>query len=110
MSKVRDILGPDRDSEFLQSFVRVGLKADEEGDTPYKSIYTQQKPDLTKQISDGKSEGSDKTPRRVKNVDWFQGLVHFTVKFSFDIHSIIEFGLERRWDLIIKRKRRRRNI
>ncbi len=74
MTKVRDILGPDRDSEFLQSFVRVGLKADEEGDTPYKSVYTQQKPDLQKQLSDGKSEGSDKTPRRAKNVDWFQGL------------------------------------
>lgn len=75
MTKVRDILGPDRDSEFLQSFVRVGLKADEEGDQPYKSVYTQQKPDLAKQISVGKSEGSDKTPRRAaKNVDWFQGL------------------------------------
>lgn len=88
MSKVRDILGPDRDSEFLQSFVRVGLKADEEGDTPYKSVYTQQKPDLTKQISDGKSEGSDKTPRRTKNVDWFQGLGKKKNKIFLNIYLI----------------------
>lgn len=84
MTKVRDILGPDRDSEFLQSFVRVGLKADEEGDTPYKSVYTQQKHDLTKQISDGKSEGSEKTPRRAKNVDWFQGLGNKYLFFKFN--------------------------
>lgn len=62
MSKARDILGTDRDAEFLQSFVRVGLQADEEEDAPYKSVYTQQKPDLTKQISEGKSETT--TPRR----------------------------------------------
>lgn len=41
MSKARDILGTDRDNEFLQSFVRVGLKSDEE-DTTKKSVYSQQ--------------------------------------------------------------------
>lgn len=88
MTKVRDILGPDRDSEFLQSFVRVGLKADEEGDTPYKSVYTQQKPDLTKQVSEGKSEGSDRaTNRRAKNVDWFQGLDEIIIIHCKDIYS-----------------------
>lgn len=66
MSKARDILGTDRDSEFLQSFVRVGIQADEE-DNAYKSVYMQTKteptkPDLTKQVSEGKSDGT--TPRK----------------------------------------------
>lgn len=66
MSKVRDILGPDKESEFLQSFVRVGLKADEEEDETQKSAYQQQKPALTKQTSELKSELSDKSPRRIR--------------------------------------------
>lgn len=68
MTKVRDILGPDMDSEFLQSFVRVGLRAEEEEDAPYKSVYQKQKPDLSKQMSEGKSEGGseNKTPRRTR--------------------------------------------
>lgn len=41
MSKVRDILGTDRDNEFLQSFVRVGIRADDE-DTAIKSVYSMQ--------------------------------------------------------------------
>lgn len=41
MSKVRDILGTDRDNEFLQSFVRVGIRADDE-DTAIKSVYSVQ--------------------------------------------------------------------
>lgn len=66
MSKARDILGTDRDTEFLQSFVRVGIQADEE-DNAYKSVYMQTKaditkPDLTKQLSEGKSDGT--TPRK----------------------------------------------
>lgn len=65
MSKVRDILGPDRDSEFLLSFARVGIQAEIENEEP-KSVYMIQKPDLTKQMSDGKSENSDKTPRKSK--------------------------------------------
>lgn len=66
MSKVRDILGPDKESEFLQSFVRVGLKADEEEDETQKSVYQQQKPPLTKQASELKSELSEKSPRRIR--------------------------------------------
>lgn len=42
MSKVRDILGTDRDNEILQSFVRVGIRADEE-DNAIKSVYMQPK-------------------------------------------------------------------
>lgn len=67
MTKARDILGTDRDTELLQSFVRVGIQADEE-DNAYKSVYTQSKPDaskpdLAKQLSEGnKSDGT--TPRK----------------------------------------------
>lgn len=81
MSKARDILGTDRDTEFLQSFVRIGIQADEE-DNAYKSVYmqtkpdTNSKPDLTKQISEGKSDGT--TPRKSRykdcillNMTWF---------------------------------------
>lgn len=46
--EVRDILGPDRDSEFLQSFVRIDLKAEPEQHGP-KYL---QKPSLPKQLSD----------------------------------------------------------
>lgn len=67
MSKVRDILGPDKESEFLQSFVRVGLKADEDEEDAQKSAYAQQKPDLPTQASEPKSEVSDKyAPRRIR--------------------------------------------
>lgn len=70
MSKVRDILGVDKESEFLQSFVRVGLTADQEEHEPHKSLYMQPKPHvkIAKQTSDIKSEYSDgKSPRRSRS-------------------------------------------
>lgn len=65
MAKARDILGTDRDNEFLQSFVRVGIHDDDEN--AYKSVYMQsksdaKKTDLAKQPSEGKSDGT--TPRK----------------------------------------------
>lgn len=65
MSKVRDILGVDKESEFLQSFVRVGLTADQEDNEPHKSLYMQPKaPPVAKQSSEIRSEGSDgRSPR-----------------------------------------------
>lgn len=84
MSKARDILGTDRDNEFLQSFVRVGLKSDEE-DTTKKSVYSQPKqstaagggnasssaprkrgsgPVLVKQSSEVRSDGLHSRPSR----------------------------------------------
>lgn len=76
MSKARDILGTDRDTELLQSFVRVGIQADEE-DNAYKSVYMQtkapdaSKPVLTKQMSDGKSDGT--TPRKASRYTVYTG-------------------------------------
>lgn len=69
MSKVRDILGVDKESEFLQSFVRVGLTADQEDNEPHKSLYMQPKaPPVAKQSSEIRSEGSDgRSPRRARN-------------------------------------------
>lgn len=72
MSKARDILGTDRDNEFLQSFVRVGLKADEE-DNAIKSVYKQPKAGtggategLVKQSSEQRSDGAPHS-RRSRN-------------------------------------------
>lgn len=60
MSKVRDILGVDKESEFLQSFVRVGLTADHDDNEQHKSLYMQPKPfSLSKQLSDMRSDNSD---------------------------------------------------
>lgn len=73
MSKVRDILGVDKESEFLQSFVRIGLTADQE-DEPHKSLYMQTKPHVTiaKQSSDQRSDLSDgKSPRRSRSSTQF---------------------------------------
>lgn len=70
MSKVRDILGVDKESEFLQSFVRVGLSADQEDHEPHKSLYLQPKPHVTiaKQSSDNRSDLSDgRSPRRSRS-------------------------------------------
>lgn len=68
MSKVRDILGVDKESEFLQSFVRVGLTADQEDNEPHKSLYMQPKaPQIAKQSSEIRSEGSDgRSPTRAR--------------------------------------------
>lgn len=66
--QARDILGTDKDQELLQSFVRVGLKAEDEVEEHKSSLLAQPKPDLVKQFSDGRSEtsgnGGDKTPRK----------------------------------------------
>lgn len=70
MTKVRDILGPDKESEFLQSFVRVGLSADADDHEPHKSIYkqTRSRPSLPKQPSEVRSDVSDsKSPRRSRS-------------------------------------------
>lgn len=67
MAKVRDILGVDKESEFLQSFVRVGLSADADDHETHKSVYkqTRQQSQLPKQSSDVRSDVSDsKSPRR----------------------------------------------
>lgn len=68
MSKVRDILGTDKESEFLQSFVRVGLATDQEDNEPHKSLYMQPKvPPIVKQSSEIRSEGSDgRSPARTR--------------------------------------------
>lgn len=67
MSKVRDILGVDKESEFLQSFVRVGLAADQEDNEPHKSLYAQPKATIVKQSSEIRSEGSDgRSPTRAR--------------------------------------------
>lgn len=68
MSKVRDILGVDKESEFLQSFVRVGLTADQEDNEPHKSLYMQPRaPQIIKQSSEIRSEGSDgRSPTRAR--------------------------------------------
>lgn len=65
MAKVRDILGVDKESEFLQSFVRVGLSAEAEEHEPHKSVYKQSRQQqLPKQSSDVRSDVSDsKSPR-----------------------------------------------
>lgn len=65
----KDILGVDKESEFLQSFVRVGLRADGEEEEKRISIINSspKKGDLHKQSFDGRSESSDgKTPRKSK--------------------------------------------
>lgn len=70
MSKVRDILGVDKESEFLQSFVRVGLTSDQDDHEPHKSLYMQPKPHVTiaKQSFDNRSDLSDgKSPRRSRS-------------------------------------------
>lgn len=67
MSKVRDILGVDKESEFLQSFVRIGLSADQEDNDAHKSIYAQSKPKqiVINQSLENRSEASDgRSPRR----------------------------------------------
>lgn len=69
MSKVRDILGVDKESEFLQSFVRVGLTADQEDNEPHKSLYMQPRaPPIAKQSSEIRSDqGSDgRSPTRAR--------------------------------------------
>lgn len=67
MSKVRDILGVDKESEFLQSFVRVGLTADQEDNEPHKSLYMQPKAPIVKQSSEIRSEGSGgRSPTRTR--------------------------------------------
>lgn len=67
MSKVRDILGVDKESEFLQSFVRVGLAADQEDNEPHKSLYMQPKAPIVKQSSEIRSEGSGgRSPTRAR--------------------------------------------
>lgn len=68
MSKVRDILGVDKESEFLQSFVRVGLTADQEDHEPHKSLYMQPRaPPVVKQSSEIRSEGSGgRSPTRTR--------------------------------------------
>lgn len=69
MLKVRDILGVDKESEFLQSFVRVGLTADLDDNEQHKSVYMQPKPFvLSKQLSDMRSDNSDiRSPRRSRS-------------------------------------------
>lgn len=70
MSKVRDILGVDKESEFLQSFVRIGLTAEQDDHEPHKSLYMQPKQHVTiaKQSSDNRSDLSDgKSPRRSRS-------------------------------------------
>lgn len=71
MSKVRDILGVDKESEFLQSFVRVGLTADQEDNEPHKSLYSQTKShvSIAKQASDIRSDdlSDTKSPRRSRS-------------------------------------------
>lgn len=70
MLKVREILGVDKESEFLQSFVRVGLSANQDDAEHHKSIYAQSKQQVTiaKQISDNRSEISDgRSPRRSRS-------------------------------------------
>ena len=67
----KDILGVDKESEFLQSFVRVGLKSDTEEEEKRISIINSspKKGDLHKQTSDGRSDsydGDGKTPRKSK--------------------------------------------
>lgn len=65
----KDILGVDKESEFLQSFVRVGIRADGEEEEKRTSIMNSspKKGDLHKQNSDGRSESSDgRTPRKSK--------------------------------------------
>lgn len=68
-NRAKDILGVDKESELLQSFVRVGLRADGEDEDKRISIINSspKKGDLHKQSSDGRSEYSDgKTPRKSK--------------------------------------------
>lgn len=69
MSKVRDILGVDKESEFLQSFVRVGLTADQDENEQHKSVYMQPKTvTILKQPSDIRSDLSDtRSPRRSRS-------------------------------------------
>lgn len=68
MSKVRDILGVDKESEFLQSFVRGGLGADLDENEIHKSVYSQSKaPIIAKQSSDIRSDYSDRSPRRSRS-------------------------------------------
>lgn len=57
----KDILGTDKESEFLQSFVRVGLRSDGEDEDKRISIINSspKKGDLHKQNSDGRSESSE---------------------------------------------------
>lgn len=65
----KDILGVDKESEFLQSFVRVGIRSDCEEEEKRISIMNSspKKGDLHKQTSDGRSESSDgKAPRMSK--------------------------------------------
>lgn len=74
MSKVRDILGVDKESEFLQSFVRVGLASDQDDHEPHKSLYMQTKQHVTiaKQSLDNRSDLSDgKSPRRSRSSTQF---------------------------------------
>lgn len=60
-------MGVDKESEFLQSFVRVGLSADQEDNEAHKSLYAQskQKPPIVNQSLENRSELSDgRSPRR----------------------------------------------
>lgn len=69
MTKVRDILGVDKESEFLQSFVRVGLTAEQDDNEPHKSLYMQPKTvTIAKQSSDIRSDYSEtRSPRRTRS-------------------------------------------
>lgn len=67
MSKVRDILGVDKESEFLQSFVRSGLAGDNDETENYKSVYSSSKTAaISKQSFDVRSDSSEKSPTRSK--------------------------------------------
>lgn len=59
--EAKDILGPDIESEFMASFVRVDLKDNDSDDMP-KAVYMQ--PKLTKQSSDAPSDTSDKSQKK----------------------------------------------
>lgn len=68
MSKVRDILGVDKESEFLQSFVRSGLAGDNDETENYKSIYSSSKTAaISKQSIDIRSDSGEKSPIRSKS-------------------------------------------
>lgn len=64
----KDILGlGDKESELLQSFVRVGLRTDGDDEDKRASIMTSspKKADLYKQLSEN-SSSDGKTPRKSK--------------------------------------------
>lgn len=85
----KDILGVDKESEFLQSFVRVGIRSDCEEEEKRISIMNSspKKGDLHKQTSDGRSESSDgKAPRMSK---YSRGTIPLTelLRYNWNIFS-----------------------